>query len=106
MNSTKKIYITVAGTGYYYGTEFLERGMLVNLKKEPDNKYDHEAIEVRLPGLGTIGHVANSWKTVAGDCMSAGRLYDKISEEAEAVVMYILPDKVICEVCMETEVVL
>ena len=106
MNNIKEIYITVAGTGYYYGTEFLEKGMLVTLKKEPDNKYDHEAIEVRLPGLGTIGHVANSWKTVAGDCMSAGRLYDRIGGEAEAAVLYILPDKVICEVCTETEVVL
>ena len=54
------------------------------LKKEPDNKYDHEAIQVKVPGLGVIGYVANSVQTVLGESYSAGRLYDKIDDEAEA----------------------
>ena len=71
-----KAYFTITGTRYYYGKEFLKPGMTVQLVKEPDNKYDKEAIVVRLKGLGDIGHVANSTHTVIGDSMSAGRLYD------------------------------
>lgn len=40
-----KIYFTITGTSYRYGTELFEKGDRVMLKKEPDNKYDHEAIQ-------------------------------------------------------------
>ena len=75
-----KMYFTIVGTGHYYGQEFLEPGMRVLLKKEPDNEYDNEAIMVNLEGLGKIGYVANSPYTVQGDSLSAGRLYDKIGD--------------------------
>ena len=91
-------YITVAGMHHHHGTEFMEKGMIVRLIKEPDNEYDHEAIVVKLPGIGRIGYVANSWRTVNEDCMSAGRLYDKIGDEAEAEVLYVLPSSMICVV--------
>ena len=39
-----KIFITLAGTKHYFGSEFLERNMKLTLKKEPDNEYDKEAI--------------------------------------------------------------
>ena len=55
-----KVYFTIAGTHHYYGKEFIESGMEVRLVKEPDNKYDKEAIKVELEGLGKIGYVANS----------------------------------------------
>ncbi len=41
---------------------------------------DKEAILVKLPGIASIGHVANSCHTVIGECYSAGRLYDKIGD--------------------------
>ena len=48
--------------------------MTVKLIKEPDNKYDKEAIRAEIKGLGEAGYVANSTKTVVGECLSAGRL--------------------------------
>lgn len=52
------IYFTVTGLHHYYGDSFLEKEMIVYLKKEKDNEYDKEAISVNLPGLGKIGYVA------------------------------------------------
>ena len=98
----KAIYFTVTGTGYYYGQGFLEPGMRVVLVKDPDNKYDREAIRVELEGLGKIGYVANSPQTVLGESDSAGRLYDKIGDEASGEVMYLLPKGVLCRLA-ETE---
>jgi len=89
-------YFTITGMCYRYGNEFLEPKMKVNLVKEPDNKHDSEAIKVEMPGLGQIGYVANSSRTVLGECMSAGRLYDYIGDEAEGEVMYVLPQGAVC----------
>lgn len=97
-----KIFITVTGTRYFHGTDFLQPGMKLTLVKEPDNQYDKEAILVNLKGLGAIGHVANSVRTVLGDCMSAGRLYDRIGDTAQVKVMYVLPTGVICKVCKKS----
>ena len=67
---------------------FLEKGMKLYLEKEPDNKYDKEAIMVKKEGLGLIGYVANSTYTVIGESMSAGRLYDKIGKESNSESCY------------------
>ena len=92
------IYFTVTGLHhYYYGDSFLEKEMIVYLKNEKDNEYDKEAISVNLPGLEKIGYVANSPYTVLGESYSAGRLYDKISEEASDKVKFKLDKGVICE---------
>lgn len=90
------IFITLTGTAFRYGHDFLEPGMGLLLKKEPENEHDREAIEVKLEGLGRIGYVANSPRTVQGESYSAGRLYDKIGDTALARVEYILPNAVIC----------
>ena len=92
-----KVYFTIAGTHHYFGKEFIESGMEVKLVKEPDNKYDKEAIKVELEGLGKIGYVANSTYSVLGDSMSAGRLYDRVGEVAYGVVKYVLSQGVLCE---------
>ena len=101
MEQQDKIYFTLTGTCFYFGQEFLEAGMEVTLKKEPDNKHDKEAILVTMPGLGKIGYVANSPKTVLGESMSAGRLYDRIGDEAAGIVRYVLPDGVVCALAGE-----
>ena len=85
-----KTYITLTGTQYYHGKDFLKPGMKVQLVKEPDIKYDNEAFVVRLVGLGDIGLVANSVHTVVGESISAGRLYDRISKKAYAKVLRVL----------------
>lgn len=96
------IYFTLTGTKYYYGKEFLKPGMKLKLKKEPDNKFDKEAIVVKLKGLGGIGYVANSTHTVIGNSMSAGRIYDKIGETAKAKVVLITERGVICKICRKS----
>ena len=71
--------------------------MKVKLIKETDNEYDKEAIKVELPGLGTIGYVANSPYTVLGESYSAGRLYDKIGDSAKGRILYVMPKGILCE---------
>lgn len=90
------VYFTITGTQYRYGSEFFQPDMTVRLVKEPDNEYDREAIRVELPGLGQVGYVANSPRTVLGESMSAGRLYDRMGDEAEGAVLYVLPGGVLC----------
>ena len=97
-----KVYFTLTGTKHYYGSEFLEPGMKVQMEKEPDNEYDKEAILVKICGLGKIGYVANSTYTVIGDCVSAGRLYDKSGNTAFGKVVLVTPRGVICKVCRKS----
>ena len=94
----KKVYITITGLDHYHGTDFLEPGTRVRLIKDPENKYDHEAIRVEMDGLGKIGYVANSTYTVLGDSFSAGRLYDRIGQTATAKVKHVLSKGIICSV--------
>lgn len=91
------MYFTITGFNHYYGDSFLEREMVVYLKKEKDNEYDKEAISVNYPGLGKIGYVANSPYTVIGESYSAGRLYDKIEDEAQGKVWLKLDKGIVCE---------
>ena len=83
-----KAFITIVGLNSY---------------KEPENRYDKEAIRAELPGLGLVGYVANSTYTVKGECISAGRLYDKIGGRASARVCYILANALVCRVKTHTE---
>ena len=71
--------------------------MVVYLKKDKDNEYDKEAISVNLAGLGKIDYVANSPYTVLGESYNAGRLYDKIEDEAQGKIKFILDKGVVCE---------
>lgn len=92
----KRIYFTITGTNHYYGMNFFEPNMTVRLVKEPDNQHDKEAIRVELEGLGKVGYVANSIYSVIGESFSAGRLYDRIGNTAEGLVMYKLRTGVLC----------
>ena len=93
-----KTFITITGLKFHFGSKPFEVGQKVKLVKEPDNEYDSEAIKAELPGLGCTGYVANSPHTVLGDCISAGRLYDKIGDIATVKVGYVLDNAVICKV--------
>ena len=94
----KKTCITLTGTNHYFGTGMLQAGAKLRLVKEPDNRYDHEAIRVEIEGLGTVGYVANSVCTVQGETVSAGRLYDRIGDTARAKVLFVWPGFAICKV--------
>lgn len=93
-----KYYVTLTGLNHRYGVEPFRVGQKVKLVKEPENEFDREAIRAELPGLGKVGYVANSIRTVVGDCYSAGRLYDKIGDTATAKVEYVLCNAVVCKV--------
>ena len=96
-----KIYFTLTGSNYRYGSDFMKKGMKVKLTKEPDNDYDKEAIKVEMEGLGLVGYVANSSYTVLGDSYSAGRLYDKIGKKAKGKIMLVTDKGVICRLVEE-----
>lgn len=98
MAKTETYYFTLTGCKHYYGSDFMKKGMKVRLEKEPDNEYDMEAIRVKIKGLGKVGYVANSPYTVCTECMSAGRLYDKIGDEAKGKIVYVLNGAAVCKV--------
>ncbi len=79
-----RVYFTLTGTNHYYGHDFLKKGDKVKLIKEPDNKYDKEAIRVEYKPLNKVGYVANSLHTVLGDSWSAGRIYDCFGKKHKA----------------------
>ncbi len=93
----KEIFFTLTGMNYYYGSDFLKKGMKVKLVKEPENELDKEAIRVELKGLGKIGYVANSTRTVIGESMSAGRMYDKMKKKAKAKIVLVTDRGALCE---------
>lgn len=95
MKSTN-VWFTITGTNYRHGKDFLEPGMTVRLKKEPDNKYDNEAIRVEIDGLGHIGYVANSVNTRIGESRSAGRIYDLFGDTAYGTVRFNVNEGVVC----------
>ena len=66
--------------------------------KEPSNKYDSEAITVKLPIIGKVGYIANSPASIAGGTLSAGRIYDKVEDKFFVRVMFTTQSKVICKV--------
>lgn len=91
------VYVAIAGTSYYYGTEILQPGQLVHLEKEPDNDYDHEAIKVVVTPIGKVGYVANSPQSVPRGCHSAGRIYDTFEENTRGIVRFVLKEMAIVE---------
>ena len=94
----KEMFITVTGFRNYSGPAPFRIGRLVRCAKEPDNAYDKEAIRCTMPMLGTVGYVANSWSTVAGGTMSAGRVNDRVGKRFYARVLFTTTSKIICRV--------
>ena len=93
-----EMYFTITGCNHYFGSEFMEKGLIVKLEKELDNEYDKEAIKVSVKGLGKCGYVANSPYTVKGESMSAGRLYDKIGDTAKGKVLFVFDKMAVCKI--------
>ena len=93
----KGIFFTIAGTNHYFGSDFMKQGMKVKLIKEPDNEHDREAIRVELKGLGKVGYVANSPYTVLAESMSAGRIYDRMGDEAKGKILIVTSRGVVCQ---------
>ena len=88
-----------------HGTKPLKLGGLVKLVKEPDNKYDEEAIACEMRYFGKIGYLSNSTNTVVRGTMSSGRLYDKINDEYFARIKFITGQIAIAKVLTSDEYV-
>ena len=52
-----EMYFTLTGCNYYFGTNLLEKGMTLRLKKEQNNQYNHEAVMFKLKGVEKCGYV-------------------------------------------------
>ena len=76
----KEISLTITGMRHYYGNGIFHVGDILRCRKEPENQYDAEAIQVMLPVYGKVGYIANSPYTVAKGTLSAGRAYELITE--------------------------
>ena len=87
------MYITIRAFDDMYGPKPLVLDGIVKLVKEPDNKHDPEAIACEMRHFGKIGYVSNSTHTVVKGTMSAGRAYDKISDEYVAKIKFIYRKK-------------
>ena len=95
------IYITINHLDDFECTSFLRPGDKLILKKDRNNIYDDEAIIVYKENKIKIGYVANSVHSVARGTYSAGRLYDRIGDETECVVRFVLTE----EGCVIAEIV-
>lgn len=93
----KQTYFTITGIWNYYGPEIFQKKDKVRIIKEPDNRYDKEAIRVEVKGLGKVGYVANSPHTVLGESFSAGRLYDRMEEQAKGTVVAVTDRGILCK---------
>jgi len=94
----KEQFITITGFHHYYGHRPFAIGNLIRCCKEPKNPHDAEAIQCRLPCIGTVGYIANSTHTVAGGAMSAGRIYDLVPDKFFVRVLFTTSSKIICRV--------
>ncbi len=97
------MYITIQSFNKLHGSKPLKLDAIVKLVKEPDNKYDAEAIACEMRYFGKIGYVSNSTHTVVKGCMSAGRLYDKINDEYFAKIKFITESIAIAKVLTSDE---
>ena len=94
----KEINLTITGMRHYYGNGIIHVGDILRCKKEPENAYDAEAIQVLLPVYGKVGYIANSPYTVAKGTLSAGRAYDQVKKKFYVRVLYICTNQIICRV--------
>ena len=88
-------YVSVVGLDHYFGVDIFKVGQKLILKKDYENKYDDEAIQVDLEMVGKVGYVANTYQTVAKGTRSAGRIYDTFDTECAGQVAFIVKDTVI-----------
>ena len=97
------MYITIMAFDNLHGSKPLVLDAIVKLRKDPENKHDSEAIAYEMRYFGKIGYLANSTRTVVRGTMSAGRLYDKISEEYFSRIKFVIGNTAIAEVLSTEE---
>ena len=74
-------YVSIVGFKNYFDKHPFAIGTKLLCVKEPGNVHDSEAIKVTFPVLGTVGYIANSIQTKANGTLSAGRIYEQVSDK-------------------------
>ncbi|MDF9824445.1 hypothetical protein M2475_000837 [Breznakia sp. PF5-3] len=92
------MFITIVGIQQCLGIDLFRVGANFQLEKDPTNIYDEEAICVKNIDDVVVGYVANSVRTVAKGCRSAGRIYDFIEDNQIIEVRFIVGKSVIAEI--------
>lgn len=67
----------VAGTAYYDASRLLDTltpGQVLSLRRQPDNKYDHLAIEVLVPETGKLGYIPRIHNQPLAGLMDVGKI--------------------------------
>ena len=96
--SSENTDITINHTEEFGGVLGYRVGDKLILKKDHNNIYDDEAIIAFGKHDVKCGYVANSVESVARGTVSAGRLYDRIEETCEAIIQFILEEKIIASI--------
>lgn len=97
------MFITILAMKNLHNENLFKLDKIVKLTKEPENKYDTEAISCEIRYFGKIGYVANSTNTVIKGCMSSGRVYDKIDDEYFAKIKFITGTTAIAKILSADE---
>lgn len=96
-----KFFVTITGMNNYCGNNGFRVGDELKIVKDYDNEFDDEAIKVEAVGLGAVGYVANSVRTVYKGTSSAGRIYDKIGDIAKVRVLFVTHTSIIAELVID-----
>ena len=100
-DAQEREYYQLEAVNHCWTKRELERQIHSQLWERLCLSNDKEAILVKVEGLGTIGHVANSVHTVLGESCSAGRIYDRFKKKAKGKVVVVTPKGALCELRLE-----
>ena len=93
IKNSRSTLICVTGTQHYKGSMPLKPGVILDLIKEPENKFDRDAIRVEINGE-TVGYVGNSDYTTVEGTVKASML-DMPEKSAMAKVMFMFASRFI-----------
>lgn len=82
---------TIVGIHAYGNRRFLQNGTTIEIYKEPENEYDPYAVRVEIEGVGCVGHIANSARTIRLGCTSSKEICDMIGTCASATIVEAYP---------------
>lgn len=82
---------TIVGIHAYGNGRFLQNGTTIEIYKEPENEYDPYAVRVEIDGVGCVGHIANSARTIRLGCTSSKEICDMIGTCASATIVEAYP---------------
>lgn len=97
------VYVTVVGFKSFFYLKPFVIGNVLCCVKDPGNEYDHDAIRVTLPVVGTVGYLSNSPATAAGGTAVASRIYEQMPDKFFVRVLFTTHTKVICRIEPDSE---